>query len=85
MIGMLLVVALLLLPVPTWAAFTAQEQESIVALKEASQQVSAGLRDYAVGPLLDRVARQLPHRRSPKASDRPSTHSASSMMPTPRC
>lgn len=40
---------------PAWAAFTAPEQESILALKEASQKVSAGLRDYAVGPVLDRL------------------------------
>jgi hypothetical protein len=40
---------------PAWADFTAEEQESVLALKNASQMVSAGLRDYAVGPLLDRL------------------------------
>jgi len=52
---LLLTLALLALPWPAWADFTAPEQESLLALKSSSQLVSTGLRDYAVGPVLDRL------------------------------
>ena len=55
MIRLLLTLALLVLPWPAWAEFTAPEQESLLACKTSSHMISTGLRDYAVGPVLDRL------------------------------
>jgi len=52
---LLLAFTLLALPWPAWADFTAPEHDSLLALKTASQLVSTGLRDYAVGAVLDRL------------------------------